>query len=1066
MTKIFYRNVRLLILTIILILVWGLSSFQVLPRQEDPELVKRSAVVTTQFPGASAERVEALVTEVIESELSEIEEIKTIESDSRVGLSTVSLELQDTVMNGDPIWSKVRDELDDARRLFPQGVLEPKLDEAEVKAYAAIAALVWDRDEPPNYAIIRRYAEELKIAMSGVTGTEQVELFGDPQEEIVVEVNQSDLAAIGLNVQQLSEQISNSDAKVTAGQLRSPTTNIPIEVESELDSTERIRQIPVQTNNTGGAQFTRLGDLAQVSRGIVQPPTDLAFVGGKPAISVGILMESGNRIDQWAQLIHENLAQFRKSLPSGLNLEVIFDQSTYVEARLDGLISNLLLSAVLVVGVTMICMGWRSSLIVGSALPLTVFAVFGWMRVVGIPLHQMSVTGLIIALGLLIDNAIVMVDEVGIKLRKGLKPEAAVVKSVSYLAAPLLASTATTIFSFMPIALLPGAAGEFVGSIAVSVILALISSLAMSLTIIPVLVGKLNQFQRHRNRRKRKKSSFSIPLPASIKNCLNSGFSYAPMERVYRWSVNKVVARPIIGLVLALTLPLIGFLQVGTLEEQFFPSLQRDQFQIELEMPAMTAIEETRDRVLTARQQILRHPEVVDVHWFIGENAPRFYYNLLGGLENAPYYAQALVQLKSPKNSRQLIWKLQDELSEEFPQARVLVKQLEQGPPFEAPVELRIYGPDIERLRQLGIQARGILTQVPEVTQVRDDLTEPLPKLGLQIDEEQARLAGLNNTAIAQQLDAQLEGIVGGSILEATEEIPVRVRIAANKRGDLNQIASLNLQSSQSSQTQSSQAQSSQTQSFRPLSALGNFNLVPELAKISRRNEQRVNTIQGFIRAGVLPAQVLSEFQQKLANSDFKLPPGYRYEFGGETEERNRAVGNLFATVGILLVSMIAALVLSLGSFRLAAIVGVIAICSIGLAMFALWFFNSVFGFMAIVGSMGLVGIAINDSIVVLAALNDDPAARQGDHKAVSKVVIEATRHVMTTTVTTIIGFAPLLIDGNPFWQPLAIAIAGGLSGASLLALYFVPSAYLLLKAKPRGNHPGKKNTKILNLTA
>ena len=1055
MTKIFYRNVRLLILTIILICVWGLSSFQVLPRQEDPELVKRAAVVTTLFPGASAERVEALVTEVIESELSEIEEIKTIESDSRVGLSAVTLELQDAIKNADPIWSKVRDELDDARRLFPQGVLEPELDEAEVNAYALIAALVWERDEPPNYAIIRRYAEELKVAMNGVPGTEQVDLFGDPEEEIVVEVNQSDLAAIGLNVQQLSEQISNSDAKVTAGQLRSRRTNLPIEVESELDSTERIRQIPVQSNNTSGAQFTRLGDLARVSRGIIQPPTDLAFVGGKPAISVGVLMESGNRIDQWAQVVRQDLEKFRKTLPSGLKLQVIFDQSSYVENRLDGLISNLLVSAALVVGVTMVCMGWRSSLIVGSALPLTVFAVFGWMRVVGIPLHQMSVTGLILALGLLIDNAIVMVDEVGIKLRKGLKPEAAVVKSVGYLAAPLLASTATTIFSFMPIALLPGGAGEFVGSIAVSVILALISSLAISLTIIPVLVGKVQEYRLRRERRKPKKSSFSIPLPAYVRNCLDSGISYPPVERVYAWTVKKVVARPIIGLVLSLTIPVIGFLQAGTLEEQFFPSVLRDQFQIELEMPAMTAIAETSKQVLSAREQILSHPEVADVHWFIGESAPKFYYNFTGGLENAPYYAQALVQLKSSQGARQLIWKLQDELNEKFPQARVLVRQLEQGPPFEAPVEMRIYGPDIQRLRQLGIQARAILAQVADVTQVRDDLTEPLPKLGLRLDEEQARLAGLNNTAIARQLDAQLEGSVGGSILEATEELPVRVRIADKKRGDLNQIASLDLQASQSSQSQSSQSQS-----FRPLSALGNFDLVPELAKISRRDEQRVNTIQGFIKAGVLPAKVLTDFQQQLENSDFQLPPGYRYEFGGETEERDQAVGGLLATLGLLVVAMIAALVLSLGSFRQAAIVGVIAICSIGLAMFALWLFNSVLGFMAIVGSMGLVGIAINDSIVVLAALNDNPAARQGDRKAASEVVIEATRHVMTTTVTTIIGFTPLLIDGDPFWLPLAIAIAGGLSGASLLALYFVPSAYLLLKPKSRRTISNKNNTK------
>ncbi|MGF1676635.1 MAG: efflux RND transporter permease subunit, partial [Rivularia sp. (in: cyanobacteria)] len=328
------------------------------------------------------------------------------------------------------------------------------------------------------------------------------------------------------------------------------------------------------------------------------------------------------------------------------------------------------------------------------------------------------------------------------------------------------------------------------------------------------------------------------------------------------------------------------------------------------------------------------------------------------------------------------------------------------------------------------------------VTHVRDDLTEVLPKLGLTIDEEQAKLVGLDNTAIAQQLQTYLEGSVGGSILEATENLPVRVRIANSNRGDLSQIASLNLQPNQ-------QGAGSEI-NLRPLSALGNFNLVPQLARISRRNEQRVNTVQAFITAGVLPSTVLQELQKRLEVQKFQLPPGYRYEFGGEQAERSDAVGGLVSTVGLLFLVMIITLVLSLGSFRQTGIVFAVGVGSVGYALFALWAFGSVFGFMAIVGTMGLIGIAINGAIIILSAFNENEAARSGDVKAVREVVVKATRHVLTTTITTMVGFIPLITDGGSFWQPLAIAIAGGIGGSPFLALYFTPAAYLLVKKRTK----------------
>ena len=1037
MVRPFFTNLRLLALTIILLLGWGLSSYQSLPRQEDPQLVSRVAVITTAFPGASAERVEALVTTVLEEELTEIEEISVIESDSRVGFSTVSVELSESIDNAQPIWSKVRDEMANAATRFPAGVADPDLSEVLVKAYTLVSALTWELAEAPNYAVLRRYAEELGVLLRGVEGTEEVDFFGNPDEEILVEVQPAALVGVGLSPQALADQISLSDAKASAGQLRTAQETFAIEVESELETTEQIRQLPVRSSN---GQFTRLSDIATVSRNLREPFSDQAIVDGQPAIALGVMMQSGLRIDQWATEMRAQIEAFRDRLPAGIRLNIIFDQSSYVENRINNLMLNLVLGALLVFGVTLVAMGWRSALVIGTALPFTIFAVFGWMTVLGVPVHQMSVTGLIIALGLLIDNAIVVVDEIQADIQDGAEPLHAAIKTVNYLKVPLLASTATTVLTFLPIYLLPGSAGEFVGSIALGVILALISSLAISLTVIAALAARaLSQ-----------SPNLALPFerPTDIWGRLlrrlrrpdawwNSGLSVPWLARPYRWSIQQTTRRPLLAIGITLSIPLVGFISAGTLDNQFFPLLDRDQFQVEMEFAPQTSIAETRTQVMQARNVILQHENVEDVYWFVGESAPRFYYNLQGDRENQPNYAQAMVQLKSEEGMEDLVKQVQVELDEQFPAARAIVQKFQQGPPFDAPVEMRLYGPNLEELRRLGMEVRAMMTTIPDVLHVRDDLTTGQPKLGLYLDNEQVRQAGFTNLEIAQQLDAYSEGITGGAILESTENLPVRVRLANGDRASLEALASLDLRPAQTTDT-----------GFRPTSALGEFELTPQLASIARRNEQRVNTVQAFITSGVLPSTVLTALQERLAESNFELPPGYSYEFGGEYEEQNTAMGNLLLFVPILVLGMVTALVLSLGSFRLAGIIGVVAIGSIGMALLSLKVFNSLLGFMAIVGTMGLIGIAINDSIVVLSALNTDAEARTGNARAAQRVTLRATRHVATTTATTIVGFVPLLADGDPFWRPLSIAIAGGMIGATILALYFVPAAYVLIKRR------------------
>jgi len=1018
----FYRNRRLLILLIALITVAGLSSYYVLPRMEDPVLTQRVARVNTRFPGADATRVESLVSEIIEEELREIDEIKELRSISRSGMSSMTIELRDDVYEVDEVWSRIRDKIDDARVEFPEGAEEPDFEELDVKAYALIVALVWNNPNEVNYAVLRRTAKQLEDRLRAISGTEDIDTFGDPDEEILAEIQSDKIAALGLSVQNIADQVKSSDAKLTAGLLRGQKSDLLIDVDSELDSLSRIANTPVQFGSEGHS--VQLGDIAIIKKGVALPLSSLVIADGKPAVTLGTFVRDSVRLDHWSQSAKAAVREFEQTLADDVMVQTLFDQNRYVEARLSGLAWNLLFGGLAVIAVIVFMMGWRNALVIGTALPLSAFMVLAGLRFLGIPIHQMSVTGLIIALGLLIDNAIVVVDEVRSKLHSGMAPEDAVISTVRHLAVPLLGSTLTTVLAFAPIAFMPGPAGEFVGSIAISVILAICSSFFLAMTVIPAIAALFAD----RNEDLQNAHWWQV------------GFSHAGMRGVYQQTLDFLFGRPVLGVALGCALPVCGFIVARDLPEQFFPPADRDQINIELELNAHASLAETQETIETIRQVVLAHPQVKGIEWFLGESAPQFYYNIIAKRENSSNYAQALVQLNSAAGGQALIHELQRELDRKVSHSRVLVRQLEQGPPFDAPIEVRLFGPDLHQLSQLGDELRSILSLTPNVLHHRAELADPLPKLTLKIDEEQARLAGLDHAEISNQLNAALEGALGGSILEETEELPVRIRVPHAQRGSIDAIASLQLISDK--KTRDGQAQ------FVPLTALAEVQMSSEVAAISHFNGERMNEVQAYIPAGVLPAKVLTDFQANLKQAGFQLPAGYRLEWGGEASKRDDAVGNLMANVGVLMVLMIATLVLSFSSFRIAALVGTVGLLSIGLGLGMLWLFGFPFGFMAIVGSMGLAGVAINDAIVVLAELRANPEARRGNRVVVRNVVLRSTRHVVATSLTTVAGFVPLVMAGGGFWPPLAITIAGGVGGATLLALYYIPSAYILVMCR------------------
>lgn len=1037
----FHSNSRLLYLTISLIVVSGLSSYAVLPRMEDPQLVERGAFVHTVYPGADPERVESLVSEKIEDALSEIDEIKELRATSRESISTIAIELRDEVMDGDRVWSKIRDRLDDAQADMPTGASKPRFEEMDFKAFAALVALRWESRSAVNYAVLQRWAKQLEDEIKAVGGTEKVEFFGQPSEEILVTLDSEQLTALNLTVADVSRQIAGADVKVAAGQLRNESEDLLIEVAGELDSVQRIENIPIRYQGENG--LVRLSNLATIERTIANPPDSVAIINGKRSVVLGAFVRSNNRIDIWNAALQSALDDFENELPAGIYMDRLFIQNTYVASRLSTLISNLMLGAAAVFVVIFVLMGWRSALVVSMALPLAGMMVLFGMRMTGIPIHQMSVTGLIIALGLLIDNAIVIVEEMSIKLRQGKTTSEAVKESVKHLFLPLLGSTLTTAFAFAPIALMPGPAGEFVGAIALNVIIAIFSSFFLAMTVIPAIAARVASWTDN---------------PSARATWWRNGLTIAPLARLYDKSLRLIFGRPILGVILGMTLPVLGFVAAGQLSEQFFPPADRDQLHLELELGPTSSIANTLRTTDQVREVLMQDPDIKRVDWFVGQSAPTFYYNLIPRRANVSQYAQAMVQLNSFEDQAAKIHELQALLDKRFAHARVLVRQLEQGPPFDAPVEVRLFGPDLDRLQEIGNEVREILVSTPGVIHTRAELHDMLPKIAIEVDEESARAAGLSLTDVAFQLDAATEGSMGGSIIEATEEMPVRVRLQDRERSDFANFSSLDIVNTNVGAVQDGMYRGV------PMSAIGEFKLKSEFGAIQHLNGVRVNELQAFIPAGVLPSTVLTNFQERLAASNFEMPPGYSLRFGGEAAKRDEAVGNLMANVGILMVLMVATLVLSFGSFRIATIVGFVGVLSIGLGLGALWIFGYPFGFMAIVGAMGLMGVAINDSIVVLAAIRDNPDAAAGDRAAVQNTVTIATRHIISTSLTTMAGFAPLIIGGGGFWPPLAVAIAGGVGGATILALYFAPSAYLLLMCKKQ-RRPAKNETTDERLT-
>jgi len=1016
-----YRNPRYLVLFCLVLVALGVSAVFSLGRQEDPTFVNRFASVTTFFPGADPGRVEALVTIVLEDELRTLPEIKDLSSQSMTGVSVITIALQDRLSEAEVenTWAKVRDTVEDVKNDLPKAASSPEF-EVLLGAYSYIVALtVSGTDSPVSF--LSNYADELASRFRGIHGTRRVTVYGAPEEEVLVRIDPRSAAEIGFNADRISQAISAADSKIRAGQYRGSDLEMNISVQGEIRSLDRLRRIVLKRGEDG--HIIQLGDIATITREIKSPPDEVASFGGRRAVLVAAKITDGLQIGAWLSGVQDQLRIFQQTAPSVLSASVVFDQSGYTQRRLRDVMQNMLIGVVLVIVVLLFTMGLREALIVAIILPLVALASMTTLQLFNVPIQQMSVTGLIVSLGLLVDAAIVMTDDIGRRLKGGENRRSAVQSAVTHLFAPLFASTLTTAFAFLPMLLLPGAVGDFLSSIAIAVISMVSWSFVLAVLVTPALAGwylKAGGLE-------------SAPSARGRTSWLGEAF---------RKLVVLSLRFPAQSVLFSLALPILGYTAQPGLKEQFFPPVERDQFYIEVELQPGSRIERSLEIAGRIDSQLLATPGIEATAWTVGRSAPSFYYNMRSSREGTPEYAQGLVKTASPEVTDALLLGLQKDLSDKFPQARILVRQLVQGPPVDAPVELRVIGQETRTLSSLGNEIRQVLETLDEVTIVRATSEVGAAQLELEVDEAVAEQLGLDLTSIARQLETALNGAVGGTLVSGLRKTDVRVKLAGSD-GETERIW----------QTQVIPANTSGTSrdgrfSGVPLLALAVPQLKPSERTIFRIDGERTNRIFAYVVPGTLPQPVSEEAMAKLTASGFKLPPGYRIEVGGDSDARQETIGYLRETFPIVMVLSAAVIVLTLNSFRLSLVVGAVAVLSVGLSLFALEVFGFPFGINGIIGVVGSVGIAVNAALIILSSLQENEAAKDGAVEPMAEVVCGSTRHIASTTVTTIGGFLPLILGGGGFWPPFAVAITGGVALSTIVSFFFVPPMYRLLKSQ------------------
>jgi multidrug efflux pump subunit AcrB len=1002
---------RLFLLAMLFIIAGGLLSYDSLPRQENPQLAERWGDITAVLPGATPQRMETQVADVLETQLREIDEIKTIESRSFSGMVSVGLEFKEDVAKGetDEVWAKVQDMVSESAALVPPGTSMTLSHSGPPTT--VLFALQWRGDGDPQPVILSRLASQLKRKLANIVNSEKALIFGDTQEEIFVGADLDLLTDAGMNIQSIATAIDRYDSKRAIGNIVGQGSEFRIKAQDNIRLVNDLRKLPLKTLDAN--QIIRLEDVATVEKLPVDPPIEIVSYNGKPSVFVDVRGKFSQRTDLYSSAVLRVADSFKAGLPDEIGLEVIYNESDYVEEKFSFLMQSILLATFIVLFLSYLLLGPRSAVIVSAVVPLTILLVLIGCTILDVPLHQTSVTGIILSLGLLIDNSIIVVEDYKYRKSLDLVNRQAIYASIRHLSLPLLAATVTTGLAFMPMAAGKGASPEFVGDMAITIILAVTSSLFLALTVVPVLLKTMED------------SNF-----LNLNKSQNSGFSHPGMRDQYRKFLAWAFYKPSRALILSLILPMLGFVSFGFLDTDFFPNQGKAMFRVDVELDANASIYATNERIASIRDQVLLEEYIETDMWWVGRRLPRLLYNVIGGSsgEGSDNLATGVFFTSSFEEMDSNLADLAKRLEKDHADIRVRVSKFTNGPPVEFPVVIAVFGEDIQILKSLGEELKSILAKSPQVVDVLADQSASVTGLQINFDEVNLAFSSKSSKDIINEISSSTRGLYVGSMLDGNKEIPIRIKNKNRESSELNQAAFLAINSAEG---------------FDYVESFSDISYSSEINQINRYQGSRNNAVKAAVYPGTLGSNVLTDVADELRAFEDSLPTGYSLKQFGDAEERAESFGQIFSTFFFFMGLIVVALVMILNSFRQASIILFVGTLCIGLGFLGMFVGFQNFGFIGLVGIVGLAGLAINDSIVVLSHLNEDAGTGKISKHKLIETTIRSTRHIVTTSLTTMGGLLPLLFD--KFFETLAWAMCFGVMGSALLALLLIPSMFCFL---------------------
>ena len=1000
----------------LVILLAGFQSYLNMPRAYDPGFIIRAAQVVTYFPGASPERVEQLVSDKIEKVVQEIPELDFVTSESRTGVSIILVNIKESYKNMRPIWDNLRRKIDDVKDDLPDGIIGPEVNDEFGDVYGIVMTLT---GEGYSYAELKDIADDTRDQFLYIDDVAKVEILGAQEERIFVEYNNAQLSKLNLSPSQLLQMLSGRNIIIPGGSVKIGSERIELEPSGNFQSVEEVRKTVITI--PGSDEILYLSDIADVKRGYVDPPASMVHSSGSKALGLAISMrEGGNNIDL-GEKVKATLSRIKNSYPYGVEFEVINFSPKEVQNKVNSFASNLVQAILVVAAVMLVSLGLRTGLIVAFLIPASMVMAMLMMSVFNIGLDQISLAALIIALGMLVDNGIVMTESIMVSMSNGKKPYDAAVESANELRVPLLTSSLTTAAAFLPIFLAESNVGEFTASLFKVVTITLLCSWLISLTVIPLMCVSFLKV-------KQEATNYDSRFYIGYRNFL---------VFLLRFRVSTLIFTVII-----FASAIFGMKYVPNI---FFPPSDRLYFTVELTLPLGTAIE-TTEEVASRFEDFIAEELTVDsmsddasehrgvTNWisYIGSGGVRF---VLSHNPEPPgsNYALLVLNTTDDKIIDELIVRLNDYAFENFPDVLIKAKRISSAAPVKNPVEVRLYGSDTDTLFDIMEELKSEMKNINGLQNITDDWGQRIKKIVVEINQQRALRAGVSNEDIAVSLQSGLSGLELTQYREDDKVIPVVFRSVEADRQDIRKIQSLTIYS---------QAKGTAI----PLTQVADIDIVWEPAKILRRDSLKAITVGAQVKPGLTAAEGFNAIRPWLEQASMHWPFGFRYELGGDAESSQKGNQSIADKLPIAVFIILFLLVAQFNSIRKPIIIlTTIPLGLIGVTA-GLLLGQSFFGFMTLLGIISLAGIVINNAIVLLERIQlEMDELGLSPYEAIIAGAQKRFRPILLTTATTVLGLIPLYLGGGEMWEPMAITIMAGLLFSTLLTLGVVPVLYALL---------------------